>query len=181
MAKNIVKTPSRDDLDPQKKCLMCQQKFLPNRPNQKLCSKDCKSKWSYKIRNHKLKKFGMTSCQCCKKKFSKTNHNNIYCSIKCRKDKTLELNYKHPLVKTRFKILKKDNFTCQYCGRNVIDDKIKLQVDHIIPNSKMGLYQDDNLITSCSDCNCGKGDILLEKHQEEKFKWRNKKAKESYI
>jgi len=71
---------------------------------------------------------------------------------------------RHPLMrryKLRFEILKRDNFTCQYCGRNVIEDGIKLQIDHIHPKSKGGINSRMNLITACSDCNIGKFDVLL--------------------
>jgi 5-methylcytosine-specific restriction endonuclease McrA len=66
--------------------------------------------------------------------------------------------------KLRFEAFKRDNFTCQYCGRNVREDKIKLHCDHIIPRNKGGLNIPNNLITSCKECNLGKGDVLLEEH-----------------
>ena len=65
------------------------------------------------------------------------------------------------LLSLRFEILKRDNFTCQYCGRNIKEDKVKLHVDHIIPNKLGGLYSENNLVTSCEECNLGKGDVLL--------------------
>lgn len=65
--------------------------------------------------------------------------------------------------KLRFEILKRDNFTCQYCGRNVNEEKIKLHIDHINPVKNGGLFVADNLTTSCEECNLGKGDVLLEK------------------
>jgi len=61
--------------------------------------------------------------------------------------------------KARFEVFKRDNFTCQYCGRSAPD--VTLQVDHIHPVSKGG--EDDilNLVTSCADCNQGKRNRLL--------------------
>jgi predicted restriction endonuclease len=56
--------------------------------------------------------------------------------------------------KTRFHIFKRDNFRCQYCGRS--SDDVQLEVDHIIPVSKGGSNDVDNLITSCRECNRGK-------------------------
>lgn len=56
--------------------------------------------------------------------------------------------------KLRFDILKRDDFRCQYCGAS---HKTKqLEVDHIIPISKGGYSNLDNLTTSCVDCNQGK-------------------------
>lgn len=57
--------------------------------------------------------------------------------------------------KTRFEVFKRDSFTCQYCGKKAPD--VILEVDHIEPASKGGTNDIMNLITSCFDCNRGKG------------------------
>lgn len=54
----------------------------------------------------------------------------------------------------RFEVFARDAFTCQYCGRR--PPEIVLEVDHIHPQSKGGLDELLNLITSCYDCNRGK-------------------------
>ena len=64
----------------------------------------------------------------------------------------------------RFRVMTRDNFTCQYCGRNVKDDGMKIEVDHIIPRSKGGKDTFDNLVTACYECNQGKGSRLLSDH-----------------
>jgi len=56
----------------------------------------------------------------------------------------------------RFDVLEKDNFTCQYCGAKTTDENVLLEVDHIIPISKGGDNNIENLITSCKKCNIGK-------------------------
>lgn len=56
----------------------------------------------------------------------------------------------------RFDVLEKDNFTCQYCGAKSVDDNVLLEVDHIVPVSKGGDNNIENLITSCKKCNIGK-------------------------
>ena len=58
-------------------------------------------------------------------------------------------------VKTRFEILKRDDFTCRYCGRRTPD--VVLQVDHVVPVAEGGGDETDNLVTSCWECNSGKG------------------------
>jgi hypothetical protein len=57
--------------------------------------------------------------------------------------------------KLRFEVFKRDSFTCQYCGQSA--PKVILEIDHINPKCEGG--QDDilNLVTSCFDCNRGKG------------------------
>ena len=59
----------------------------------------------------------------------------------------------------RFEVLKRDKFTCQYCGRQAPD--VVLNIDHIKPVSKGGKNELTNLITSCFDCNSGKSDREL--------------------
>lgn len=61
--------------------------------------------------------------------------------------------------RTRFEVFKRDSFTCQYCAAK--PPLVPLEVDHIIPVSKGGLNQIDNLITACFDCNRGKSDKEL--------------------
>ena len=59
----------------------------------------------------------------------------------------------------RFEVFKRDKFTCQYCGRMSPD--VILEVDHMNPVSQGGDNDILNLITSCRDCNRGKGKNLL--------------------
>lgn len=57
--------------------------------------------------------------------------------------------------KLRFEVFKRDSFCCQYCGSN--PPNVVLEIDHIIPVSKKGTNEIDNLVTSCFNCNRGKG------------------------
>lgn len=61
--------------------------------------------------------------------------------------------------KIRFEVLKRDKFTCQYCGKSAPD--VVLEIDHIKPVSKGGKNDIMNLVTSCKDCNRGKSNIEL--------------------
>ena len=61
--------------------------------------------------------------------------------------------------KKRFEVLKRDSFTCQYCGVKAPD--VILHVDHIKPISKGGTNALLNLITSCRECNQGKSNRKL--------------------
>jgi hypothetical protein len=63
----------------------------------------------------------------------------------------------------RFEIFRRDGFTCQYCGQQPPD--VVLHVDHITPVVEGGTNDEMNLITSCQDCNLGKGRKLLDKPQ----------------
>lgn len=55
----------------------------------------------------------------------------------------------------RFKIFDRDGFTCVYCGRT--PPAVILHLDHVVPVVDGGEDTDDNLVTSCRDCNLGKG------------------------
>ncbi|MBB5035494.1 HNH endonuclease [Prosthecobacter vanneervenii] len=59
----------------------------------------------------------------------------------------------------RFEVLKRDKFTCQYCGKAAPD--VILHIDHINPVANDGDNDITNLITSCEGCNLGKSDKLL--------------------
>lgn len=61
--------------------------------------------------------------------------------------------------RARFEVLKRDAFTCQYCGKMPPD--VTLHIDHIKPVSKGGSNGMLNLVTSCVDCNLGKSNIEL--------------------
>lgn len=61
--------------------------------------------------------------------------------------------------KMRFEVFKRDDFTCQYCGRKT--PKVILECDHVVPRAEGGLDEIENLITSCFECNRGKGATLL--------------------
>jgi len=83
--------------------------------------------------------------------------------------------------KLRFEVFKRDNFTCQYCGRMAPD--VILEIDHINPVKNKGTNDILNLVTSCRDCNRGKGakklsenDIL--KKQQEQLKEINEKREQ---
>lgn len=120
-------------------CENCGALFAPKSHNSKYCS------------NCKYNKSPIKKCKRCGKIFETTNLSVSLC-LDCRYDFKL---------KTGFRIFKRDNFTCVYCGKNSIDDGIKLVVDHIIPVKKGGSGNLDNLITSCKSCNESKNDILL--------------------
>ncbi len=66
--------------------------------------------------------------------------------------------YKRDISLNRKNILKRDNFTCQYCGKK----KDVLTTDHVIPRSQGGKETWYNLVTACIRCNNKKGDRTVE-------------------
>lgn len=63
----------------------------------------------------------------------------------------------------RQEILRRDNYTCQYCGRK----GEVLTIDHVIPRRKGGRHTWTNLVAACQDCNRKKGGLPpLEAHMK---------------
>ena len=56
---------------------------------------------------------------------------------------------------TLIRVARRDNNTCQICGRVLLDSEI--EIDHIIPFSRGGTTDENNLRVTCRDCNRKKG------------------------
>lgn len=155
-------------------CAICKTKFKGTK-DRIYCSPLCRKRANVLYARERLKRTHIyfkgknLSCKFCKNIFIQNRPSQIFCSRICCKEFYKQVNFnnmrigKNSLLKLRFEILKRDNFKCVYCGRNPTEDKIKLVIDHIKPKSKGGKDNIKNLITSCWECNMGKGDILLRK------------------
>ncbi len=68
-----------------------------------------------------------------------------------------------PSLRLRYKVLVSDNFKCRICGNSpATSPDVRLHIDHIIPWSKGGATDFENLRTLCSRCNLGKGNLSTE-------------------
>ena len=71
-------------------------------------------------------------------------------------DRTPHVNIKF----TRANIYLRDKYRCQYCGRQgKVGD---LNIDHMIPRSRGGASDWENVVVACVQCNRRKGDHLPE-------------------
>jgi 5-methylcytosine-specific restriction endonuclease McrA len=61
---------------------------------------------------------------------------------------------------SRKNILLRDRYTCQFCGH--VFPASELTLDHVIPRSRGGRTDWDNLVACCHACNNRKGDRLPE-------------------
>lgn len=61
---------------------------------------------------------------------------------------------------SRKNILLRDRYTCQFCGR--VLPAHELTLDHVVPRSRGGHTDWDNLVACCHACNNLKGDRLPE-------------------
>jgi len=60
---------------------------------------------------------------------------------------------------TKKNILKRDSFTCQYCGRNGGE---RMTIDHVIPKSLGGRTVWENVVSACRMCNLRKANKRIE-------------------
>lgn len=57
--------------------------------------------------------------------------------------------------RTRYEVLRRDQYTCRYCGAKAPD--VRLNVDAVVPEVLGGNHKDPaNLVTACEACNNGK-------------------------
>lgn len=64
--------------------------------------------------------------------------------------------------KLREHILKRDNYTCCNCGNSISKEpNLLLEIDHIIPVSKGGRTEEENLQTLCWRCNRSKSNKIV--------------------
>lgn len=84
--------------------------------------------------------------------YAKTDANDFPILHKTKRDINLRM---------RFVVLKRDCFTCRACGASPAKNPaVILHVDHIVPWSRGGETELDNLQTLCSKCNLGKSDLM---------------------
>lgn len=78
---------------------------------------------------------------------------------------------------TRDNIYKRDDYKCIYCNTSR-----SLTLDHVIPRSKGGNNEWDNLVTCCHSCNVYKGGKSVDEFLNiTGFKMRHKPYKPNYL
>jgi len=60
---------------------------------------------------------------------------------------------------TRLRVVRRDNYTCQDCGKHLREDE--LEFDHKIPYSRGGTSDEHNIRLTCFDCNRKKGNKVV--------------------
>jgi 5-methylcytosine-specific restriction endonuclease McrA len=66
--------------------------------------------------------------------------------------------YRKSLAFSKKNVFRRDNYTCQYCGRMGPD----LTIDHIVPRSLGGKTSWENVVVACQACNVRKGNRRLD-------------------
>lgn len=117
-------------------------------------------------------------CEKCGKEFLSEYATQKYCSKKCRqkakgnkhsvRSRCRKYGVLYDSNVTRAKILKRDNYTCQICGKKCNPTDVRWgsfgpdfpTVDHIIPLAKGGAHIWSNVQCACGICNSYKRDLL---------------------
>jgi Homing endonuclease associated repeat/HNH endonuclease len=82
-------------------------------------------------------------------------------NVKQFKTQSAKRTGRDPSLRLRFKVLQRDSFTCQQCGRSPATLLgLVLHIDHKFPWSKGGETVIENLWTLCADCNLGKSNLF---------------------
>jgi len=64
--------------------------------------------------------------------------------------------YRSRVPLTRAALMRRDNYLCAYCGTRADT------IDHVVPRSRGGTHTWENCVASCTKCNHGKADRLIE-------------------
>lgn len=150
------------------KCCHCNNEALHGMKRCQKCREDnnLRSKKNYKENKEKAKTYSKTIYKLNKKRilnkqkeFKKENPDKVYAHK--LKYKTAKLNAFVANV-DKFEIFKRDGYICQLCGKPTNPDVHYYNseypsIDHIIPLSKGGTHEPDNVQCSHNGCNKSKG------------------------
>jgi hypothetical protein len=80
--------------------------------------------------------------------------------------------------RTRFEVLRRDEYTCRYC-RSTTNE---LTIDHVVPVALGGTDDPSNLVAACRDCNSGKASSspdasLVAQVDEDALRWARARAR----
>lgn len=104
----------------EKICQYCKRKFIPNRKNQKYCSKECCTKSNYERSKNRIYKY---QCQNCGKEIlSKIKLKKKFCDTKCKE----EYEYKNRLNELSEDL--NENLNKTQVAKNVIWEIVNLKV-----------------------------------------------------
>jgi hypothetical protein len=140
-------------------CLLCTGNFYPVTLWQKTCSRKCGAK----LQNNKkpLRPRKSYNCMRCAKSLDGKKANAIYCSTTCC---SMDYSFRKrggtrfTTIARRNEIYQRDQMSCYICNKQLLKNNFHL--DHIIPHSRGGTSEPNNLAVSCSKCNQAKGDKI---------------------
>lgn len=147
--KHCRRNPSRQD----REVLELAQKGL------KRCTKCLRTKPFCAYEKDITKSLGVSSrCRKCRREALKNTKATVVRPIR-----------KNPRDYTKWEVFEDDNFTCYICEEVLSpdtphDNPKSLSIDHVVPLSKGGLDERDNVRTACLACNRDKNDMFLDEY-----------------
>lgn len=152
-------------------CLQCGLSYEPTREWQKTCCYEC----GYFYQNSKKPKSQNTGkCVRCSKSLEDKKSHAIYCSKTC---KSMDHNFKHrsktrtTSTARRASIYKRDGGRCYLCQKEL--DAKSFHLDHLIPVSRGGSNEPNNLAVACPSCNKSRGNRIEEAQLRKILELRN--------
>lgn len=174
------------------RCLRCEKEYTPSNSLDYHSRLDY-NKYCYTCYQLKLKQLGypIRTCVICNRFFHRYAKSDLsgnlakFCSkicqaLKQRAKNQMRIKNNSGKKRLRYQILDRDGRKCVACGRSPKIHGVVLHIDHIIPKSKGGTYDPNNLQTLCTDCNLGKSDVLLEEAKRVKSNRHQKTDKKNY-
>lgn len=148
-------------------CVKCKQSFTKSRRGSYkpiFCSKECEHQ---SIRDNDPI-FGFRNCKWCEEPFPVSVKRKVYCGRQCAFDCTGHHNSKiriaalaatpNPLTKREWRdLIAYFGGRCAYCH----EPTVKPVKDHVVPVSKGGLFNKENIVPACRPCNASKRDVSL--------------------
>lgn len=148
-------------------CRWCGTEFPSSRTNSTTCSKQCESAADYK-RQQEVRGYVSHSealkivryCETCRNSYRSPYVLSIYCSDECRPD----TGYGGWISKAdRYAIYERDGYTCWLCAEPIDmsdgpSENWAPSLDHVIPRSRGGSDDPENLRTAHRYCNSVRSD-----------------------
>lgn len=85
-------------------------------------------------------------------------HHDVQVPLVIRLVTYVRIPHRLTLPLNRRNVFVRDEFTCQYCGRQ--PGRANLTMDHVIPRSRGGDFSWENIVAACGACNQKKGNRL---------------------
>jgi 5-methylcytosine-specific restriction endonuclease McrA len=133
-------------------CPYCETLFKQQQVHQRFCSQSCTR--SYHRDKQRKNNLSRVACDECGAEFMQRNKVQRFCTRECGAAN---------LAKSAFLIFERDSFSCFWCGKSSFEDRAELHLEHVFPLVAGGSDRAENLVTSCRECNLGKGSRILSK------------------
>ena len=159
-------------------CIHCNVIFKPKKRISKFCSRSCKANYRKKLQSDERinkKSENVRNCVVCGAAIPPTEFvTKMYCSPKCQNDRRGHTLNATRRIRTseviqsfsRLDIYQRDRWVCQLCLTEVdstlkAPNPMRASLDHVIPLSRGGTHNSDNVQLAHYKCNVSRGNDPL--------------------